>query len=285
MSRYPEGEALLAKCRAGLGKLVIVEGETDDDDPWFYGRWFGNLARELTFIPQNGHEKVVQAVRDLRERLAPTHEVYGIRDRDFSEEWATPVQADWVTHTMAETIPEDGVMFTRWYTLENYLLVAAGWLRVIMAMHRRVPAGWDSEAAVQEQIDAAYHACLPLAAWNHTVRTERRRLPRDGQRYVEHPQALPRDPQQELGAWEQGRGVPRPLAQCFEEQFSFLRAMSPEELPCWVTGKAVLKVLLERFPVAIGPRPHPESLVNLYMREYPTPPDEHMALVRRILAR
>lgn len=278
MSRYPEGEALLAACRAGLGKLVIVEGETVDDDPWFYGRWFGDLARELTFIPQNGHEKVVQAVRDLRERLGPTHQVFGIRDRDFSR------PADWVAQELAGEIPEDGVLSTRWYTLENYLLTAQGWFNVITAMHRRVPAEWDSEAAVQAQIDAAYRACLPLAAWNYTVRMECLRSPGAGLRHVEHPQALPKDPRQELSAWEQGRAVPRPLAECYEEQLGRLQTMSSAELPCWVTGKAVLKVLLERFPVAIGPRPHPESLVNLYMGVFPTPPDEHVGLVRRILA-
>lgn len=274
MSRYPEGEALLAACRAGLGKLVIVEGETVDDDPWFYGRWFGDLARELTFIPQNGHEKVVLAVRDLRERLSPAREVYGIRDRDFSR------PADWP----AREFPEDGVLSTRWYTLENYLLAAEGWFKVITAMHRRMPALWDSEAAVQEQIDAAYRACLPLAAWNYAVRMECLRSPGAGLRHVEHPQAMPKDPRAELSAWEQGRGVARPLWDCFEEHLARLQGMPHAELPCWVTGKAVLKVLLERFPVASGPRPHAQSLVNLYMDKFPTPSDEHVALVQRILA-
>ena len=123
MSRYPEGDALLAVCRAGLGKLVIVEGETDYDDPYFYGRWFGDLARELTFIPQNGHEKVLKAVQDLRTRLSPAREVYGIRDRDFSDDSAWQAQAN--------AIPTDGVLFTRWYTLENYLLVPDGWFKAV----------------------------------------------------------------------------------------------------------------------------------------------------------
>ena len=140
------------------------------------------------------------------------------------------------------------------------------------------------EAELRAQIDAAYRACLPLAAWNYTVRMECLRSPGAGLRHVEHPQALPKDPRQELSAWEQGRAVPRPLAECYEEQLGRLQTMSSAELPCWVTGKAVLKVLLERFPVAIGPRPHPESLVNLYMGVFPTPPDEHVGLVRRILA-
>lgn len=276
MSRYPEGEALLAACRAGLGKLVIVEGETVDEDPWFYGRWFGDLARELTFIPQNGHEKVVQAVRDLREQLSPTHAVYGIRDRDFADEDALSAQGG--------AIPGDGVLCTRWYTLENYLLVAEGWLSVIMAMHRRAPVLWDTAHAVQAQIDDAYRECLPLAAWNYTVRSEYLRLPRDGLRHVEHPKAMPTQAEQELNEWGQARGAPQMLGDRYTGRLEWLGAASQDELPCWVTGKAVLKVLLERFPVASGPRPHPDALVNLYMTVYPTPPDEHVALVRRILA-
>ncbi len=276
MSRYPEGEALLAACRAGRGKLVIVEGETDYEDPWFYGRWFGDLARELTFRPQNGHEKVVQAVRYLREQLPPTREVYGIRDRDFSDDAAVSAQA--------EAIPADGVLCTRWYTLENYLLVAEGWFRVITAMHRRAPALWDTVDAVQAQIDGAYRECLSLAAWNYTVRSECLRVPRDGLRHVEHPKAMPTRPEMELSEWGQARGAPRQLGDCYRERLEWLCAAPQDELPCWVTGKAVLKALLERFPVASGPQPHSHHLVNLYMTVYPTPPDEHVALVRRIVA-
>ena len=275
MSRYPEGDALLAVCRAGLGKLVIVEGETDDDDPYFYGRWFGDLARELTFIPQNGHEKVVKAVQDLRARLSPAREVYGIRDRDFSDESAWRAQAN--------AMPADGVLFTRWYTLENYLLVPEGWFRVVSAMHRRPPEQWDTEAAVAAQIADAYRECLPLAAWNFVVRSECQRLPRAGLRHVEHPKALPVQPDAALAEWGRTRDAPRSLGECYAERLEWLSATAPAELPCWVTGKAVLKVLLERIPVQSGPRPAAPLLVNLYMREYPGPSDEHRKLVERIL--
>jgi len=277
VSRYPEGDALLAVCRAGLGKLVIVEGETEDEDPWFYGRWFGDLARELTFIPQNGHEKVVKAVQDLRSRLSPAREVYGIRDRDFSDEAAWQAQA--------QAMPADGVLFTRWYTLENYLLSAEGWFRVVGAMHRRLPEGWDTEAAIEALIAEAYRECLPLAAWNYTVRTECQRLPKDGLRHVEHPKALPQRPDETLAEWGRTRRAPRPLDEVYKERLESLSAAVQSELPCWVTGKAVLKVLLERLPVPSGPRPIASLLVNLYMREYPRPSDEHTALVRRILGR
>jgi hypothetical protein len=203
VSRYPEGDALLAVCRAGLGKLVIVEGETEEDDPYFYGRWFGDLARELTFIPQNGHEKVLKAVQDLRARLSPAREVYGIRDRDFSDDSAWQAQAN--------SIPADGVLFTRWYTLENYLLEPEGWFRVVSAMHRRPPGPWDTEAAVAAQIADAYRECLPLAAWNFVVRSECQRLPKAGLRHVEHPKALPPQPHQALAEWGRARDAPRSL--------------------------------------------------------------------------
>ena len=275
MSRYPEGDALLAVCRAGLGKLVIVEGETDDDDPYFYGRWFGDLARELTFIPQNGHEKVVKAVQDLRARLSPGRQVYGIRDRDFSDDTAWQQQA--------AALPADGVLFSRWYTLENYLRSAEGWFKVVQAMHRRPPEGWNTQATVESQIAGAYRECLPLAAWNHTVRSECQRLPKDGLRHVEHPKALPARPGEDLEAWGKARAAPRSLDKCYRERLAWLDAAPHTDLPCWVTGKAVLKVLLERIPVHAGPRPAPVLLVNLYMREHPRPPDEHAALVRRIL--
>lgn len=146
MSRYPQGEALLAACRAGLGKLVIVEGESEDDDPYYFGRWFGDLARELTFIPQNGHEQVTKAVEDLRTQLGPAREVYGIRDRDFSDDAAWLAQQG--------EVPESGVFFTSFYTLENYLLTAEGWFKVVRATHRRLPAAWESLEAVAAQIAA-----------------------------------------------------------------------------------------------------------------------------------
>jgi hypothetical protein len=135
------------------------------------------------------------------------------------------------------------------------------------------------------QIAADYRACLPLAAWNYTVRMECQRLPREGLRHVEHPKALPADPAAELVAWGASRGTPRPLDQCYAEQLERLEATAPEEWPRWVTGKAVLKLFLERFPVESGPRPASGPLINLYMNQHSNPPVEHMALVRRILQR
>lgn len=110
------------------------------------------------------------------------------------------------------------------------------------------------------------------------------RLPRDGLRHVEHPKAMPADPSGSLVAWGGARGAPRPLEECYREQLARLEAMAPDEWPRWVTGKAVLKVFLERFPVEAGPRSAAGPLINLYMSLHPRPPAEHAALVRRILS-
>ena len=71
---YVQGPALLTACSAGQGAIVIVEGESSQEDAYFYGRWFGARAREVSFFPQNGWQKVRAAVsagaRGVAERPA-----------------------------------------------------------------------------------------------------------------------------------------------------------------------------------------------------------------------
>lgn len=63
MSSYPTISDIEMRWRAsGSGVCVIVEGQTEQDDAWFYNRWFGNQAREITFFPQDGWTRVVDAV-------------------------------------------------------------------------------------------------------------------------------------------------------------------------------------------------------------------------------
>lgn len=40
-SPYLQGPALVAACSSGQGVIVIVEGETAQDDAYVYGQWFG----------------------------------------------------------------------------------------------------------------------------------------------------------------------------------------------------------------------------------------------------
>jgi hypothetical protein len=56
---YVQGPALPTECAAGSGVIVIVEGETYQDDYYIFTRWFGGRAREVSFFPQNGWKKVV----------------------------------------------------------------------------------------------------------------------------------------------------------------------------------------------------------------------------------
>lgn len=276
MSSYPQGEVLVARCRAGLGKIVIVEGESVDQDPWFYGRWFGDRARELTFVPQNGCEKVVQAVAELRAQLSPAREVFGIRDRDFCEDDALLAQD--------AAMPADGVLRPRRYTLENYLLEPEGWFEVVKVTHRSVrPPAWDSVEAVSDRVLDAYRRCLTVAAWNYTVCQEYARLPGDvnGERfkYRAHPDAMTPRAREELDAWGAARGAPGPLGDAFMAELERLGAADLAEWQRRVTGKAVLKVFKNSFPVAAR-----DLLDNLYINLYPRPPEDLERLVRRILA-
>lgn len=276
MSGYPQGEILLARCRAGLGKIVIVEGESDDQDPYFYNRWFGDRARELTFLPQNGCERVVQAVAELRAALGPTREVYGIRDRDFCED------AD-----VREALPGDGVLRPGRYTLENYLLEPEGWFEVVRLVHRgAIPAGWDSLDAVTEQIVDAYRRCLPVAAFNWTVQQEYARLPADPTGaclgYRQHPQAIHEAALAQLDAWGRERAAIGSLRDVFAAELDRLGGGTLDEWQRRVTGKAVLKVFHAAFPGVRGVKA-PALLDNLYINTYPRPPDDLEHLIDRLL--
>jgi len=227
----------------------------------------------VSFYPQNGWSKVVQAVADLRAAL-PARGVYGIRDRDFFDDAGMQAQAG--------EFPPDGVLRTRLFTLENYLLRAEGWFPVVRALHRAtLPEGWSSVDEVQAQIDAAYRQCLSIAAHNWTIHDECARLPRDGIPYMEAPVGA-QNLRERLNKWEASRGVPRSLESCFDDHLSYLQGCAPANWPQWVTGKAVLKVFLERMPLR-GGKLDKDRMVNLYMDKHPDPPPELEQLVRRIL--
>lgn len=278
MSKFVSGHALVTKCRAGRGAIVVLEGEDSEDDPFVYGRWFGDLATRISFFPQNGYEKVRKAVEYLREQI-PDRPVYGVIDRDFADEALLVAQE--------QGTPSDGVFRTRWYTLENYLLDPEGWAALARAANRaRVPETWATREAVSARLEAAYRACLKVAAWNLVVHDECRRDPGHPVKSLghrEHPDGVPKNAAEQLGAWGRDRGAPQLLADRFIAQAARLEALQPSEWPCWVTGKAVLKVFLRDFPVHWGPVPHPWVLVNLYLNGHSTPPGELAALVRRIL--
>lgn len=272
--RYLEGEALLVECRAGAGIIVMVEGETEQDDAWFYQQWFGDRAREIRFFPQNGWSKVVAAVRELRAAL-PLRPIYGIVDRDFIDE--AVVQAQF------EQCPADGVFRTPYYTLENALLDPVGWLKVAHTFGRGSVAGWEMESDAAAHVAEAYRRCLRVSAFNRVVYDEHQRTSEGrGLEYLHHPNAAV-DAAERLRAWGRERGAPDDLADAFTRCLDALERMDPEDLAAHVTGKAVLVALGDRLNAALPRGMPPRYLASAYLREHPTPPPPLVKLIETIM--
>jgi len=284
MNGYPLVDELEVTIRAGRGVAVIVEGQSAEEDPWFYGQWFGDRARQVTFFPQNGWARVVEAVAELRRRC-PNIPIYGIIDRDFAEEGT--LDADFATL---------GILRTSCYTLENYLLDPVCWAAVFRLIFRRqgsAPNGWDQTERVQEHIEAAYRSCLDLAAYNRVIKTvgeryhELAQATADGDReYLHHPDAFTKiGPAARLAAWGQKMGCPEDLGARFHEYRAALETASPADLQKVVSGKHVLHVLQSRFPLL--PRAGRFGLshyLNLYLDRCPDPPADLTRIVERVIA-
>lgn len=272
--RYLEGEALLASCRAGSGVIVMVEGETAQDDAYFYQQWFGDRAREISFLPQNGWHRVEAAVRMLRERL-PHRAIFGLVDRDF-----TPQDTIDTQHTQG---PSDGIYRLPFYTLENALLEPTGWLAVARLFSRAPLRGWETLEAIEHRIDAAYSGCLPLAAYNRVVYDECSRVESgERRRYLKDPRrvqkALPN-----LAEWGRRRGAPDDLSQRYDHHLAALIDLPRAEWATLVTGKAVVSVLCDTFNASLARGVPHEHLVNAYLREHPEPPAALTCIVEAIL--
>jgi hypothetical protein len=270
---YLQGPALVMACSSGQGAIVVVEGETFQEDRWFYSQWFDDRAREVSFFPQNGWTKVVSAVADLLQQLPAHRQVFGIVDRDFAPDAVIALQE--------QQKPVDHVFRTTCFTVENYLLSPVGWLKVVQTLTRgSPPVGWQTDADVKAKIDAAYVRCVDLAAFNYTVRREYDRQPGGGIEYKKHPLAVIA-PENELLRWGASRGA-RALDQEYQRNKTMIQALPPASLPKWITGKAVLKVFLEDF--AIKSVPH-ENLKSIYIDKHPSPPPDITAIVTRIIER
>jgi hypothetical protein len=284
MNGYPVVDELEVTVRAGRGVAVIVEGENAEEDPWFYGQWFGDRARQVTFFPQDGWTRVIDAVAELRRRC-PDVPVYGIIDRDFAEDEA--LDADYATL---------GILRTASYTLENYLLDPTCWAAVFRLIFRRqggAPDGWDQAELVQGHIEAAYRSCLDLAAHNRVIKyvwdsyrelaiaaAERDRSYRD------HPDAFKEiHAAARLVALGAQIGCPEDLG----ARFAAVRAtVERAGLAGWqqmVSGKYVLHVLQSRFPLLPGAgRFGLSHYLNLYLDRCPEPPVDLTRIVERIIA-
>lgn len=48
MPQYPIIDDLEVELRSGAGIAVFLEGDSYEEDPWFYNEWFGHLALQVT---------------------------------------------------------------------------------------------------------------------------------------------------------------------------------------------------------------------------------------------
>ncbi len=265
-------DALLETVRAGTGALVVVEGQTARDDPYYYGRWFGDLAREVRFVHQNGHSLVKKAVAFLHEH-APDRPVFGIVDRDFTSRDPTDVGA----------VLTSGIYRTGLCTLENYFFTDLdAWLRVVEVLSAgEPPPGWRTAGELHEQITAAYRAALPVAAWNRTVHDESARTAAapGNPGYREHPDAISEAALQRLEQWGATRSAPISLRACFEAELAAVTTLGPDGWPRCVTGKAVGSVFAASFPALHNSKDKASTLYRLYVDKQTSRPNDLMEIV------
>ena len=163
MTGYPSLTDIAVKWRTfGTCMSPIVEGESELDDPWFHQRWFGSEARRFRFFPQDGWEQVKKAVDALRITLG-SKKVYGIIDRDFEPT---------VTYL---PVPTYGILRTTKYTLAKLpLRIAECWVHYVQPHTRRTSKhGWNTLEAARAALFDLCRLCLPLSAYNWTIREAR----------------------------------------------------------------------------------------------------------------
>jgi hypothetical protein len=276
----PSLDELEIELSTGSGVAIIVEGNSYEDDPWFYGQWFGDRAREVTFYPQNGWYQVVAAVNALRERSIGVP-VYGIIDRDFCE-----------NHELDAEFESKGILRTPRYTLENYMLDSSCWATVFKRIFTRNPAaarGWDDEQQVTNFISDAYRDCLALAAHNWVVGaiTAKYSSPTtQSRKYLTNHEAV-KDLEavlQSLVNWGVNIGASEDLYKLFGDKLSQLKNVTIETLSQQVSGKYVLERLLDMSPGSPNKNRFPLDLyLNLYMESCSTPPADIVNLIERII--
>jgi len=278
---YPTLSEIEVGWRAsGSGVCVIVEGETELEDAWFFRQWFGNRSREVTFFPQNGWEKVVDAVANLRTRLG-ARRVYGIVDRDIGG------------NVVYDPFPSDGILCTVKYTLENYLLNTECWFKYVQPHTLRTPKpGWNSLDEARATIEGFYKECLPLSAYNWVLRQTYRRhytaftsLGDADRAYKKHPKAITAigDIPAYLHNLQVQMNIPDDLGQMYTTQLADLEQMPLADLEQVVSGKYVMKLLWERFPLHISGKRAWDDVLSAYIFNCPDPPADLATLIELIL--
>ncbi len=278
---YPTLSEIEVKWQAsGSGVCIIVEGETELEDAWFYNYWFGNRSREVTFFPQDGWERVVDAVATFRIKLGAKR-VYGIVDRDFEET------------VVCDPFPNDGVLRTPKYTLENYLLNAECWFEYVHPHTLRTPKpGWNSLDEARTTIEEFYRECLSLSAYNWVLRQAREQdyagyktLRDTDKEYKKHPNAIANvgNMLAHLHSIQAQLNIPDDLGQMYTERLANLEQMSLAELEQVISGKYVMTLLRERFPLRLSGKQAWDDVLGAYISICPNPPTDLVTLIELIL--
>lgn len=283
MRAFPSIDELEIELLTGQGIAIVVEGDSYVDDPFFYGQWFGDRAREVTFFPQDGWAQVIRAVAELRQRCSGVP-IYGIIDRDFCQ--PEHLDADFETQ---------GILRTPQYTLENYLLDPKGWAKVfqfIFRPFRPLAENWDDEVKMACLIANAYTECFVLSAHNRAIKfgndnfTNQAVLtPEKSRCYLEVAHALEKDRAiQKLQVWGGQIGAGTKLIEVFEEHLAVLNQADLPFLQQHISGKYVLGWLHRRFPKRPGAGQFDlKHYLNEYLRACPEPPPDITELINRIV--
>jgi len=264
---------------------VIVEGESRQDDPRFYTHWFGDRATEVQFFPQDGCGRVEEAVIELRRMLNPKR-VYGIIDRDFAPLAVYP------------PLPPDGIVRTRQYTLENYLLEAECWAVCARRyMGRMATPAWNDPHALERHIVDLYRRCLPVSAYNWVLRQARQidnhafeLLPSGNRQYKESPEALDAlasgvgGVPSYLRTIQTQMGLTEDLGALYQQRLTGLEQQNLAEWQEVVSGKYVLRLLRQSFPMNIAENDWKTYVLGTYLEECLDPPADLQALIEAILA-
>jgi hypothetical protein len=209
-------------------------------------------------------------------------QVYGIVDRDFT------------TNVTYPPFPVDGILRTQKYTLENYLLNPMCWFKYIRPLARRTPKpGWNTVEEVEATIEGLYRECLSVTAYNWTLREARdedyvafKALSETDKSYKEHPKALTnlgdvpahfRRIQSQMGFHSYD------LVERYNVLLQLLQNSNLAALETVVSGKYILNLLRERFPLKISGKQAWDDVLGAYIDICPDPPEDLARLIELIL--
>jgi len=152
--------------------------------------------------------------------------------------------------------------------------------------------GWDTPDETQTTIARLYRECLSLSAYNWTLHQVRnldyaafKALPEADKSYCGHPKALENlgDVPTRVRHLQSRMGLSDDLGQMYAGRLAVLRMLPLGDLERVVSGKVVLKLLQERFPLRLSGRQAWDDVLSAYMYTCPNPPADLVTLVDLIL--